>query len=197
MSYSHLPPINWGSLLKRLTAIAADWFQSERCFGTGEEAILRGTGNSAKDLAQEAAKEFCLNASKYRPKNEEECFALCFRIMRRDFLDLVKRYEYRKTDDIEKLNNGDGELKFPSVPSNNGDYVNADAALVAHELYVAADGKQELIDLIDAVTIFGCQDKNEIAELLGISPTEVKNRRRRLKYARARRGQTVSADMKK
>lgn len=187
MNSSHLPPINWGSILKRLTGIAAGWFHSHRCFGIGEEAILRNTGVAAKDLAATAAQEFCNKAGNYKPKTEEQVFAICFTIMKRDFLDLVKRYEYRKSEDIEALTNEDGEFTPEHNPVKLGDYVDADAALMAQDMYKLAGGEQDLIDLVDAVTIFDRVEREEIAELLSISVDEVKNRQRRMKYRRNRR----------
>lgn len=65
---------------------------------------------------------------------------------------------------------------------------------MARGLYPLAQGEQQLIDLIDAVAICGCRKREDIADLLQVSPEEVTNRQKKLKYRRARQQQTLNTE---
>src|SRR5688572_20836325 len=92
--------INWDSLLRRLTACAAKWFLQENCLD--EEAVLPATGKSAKELAFEVLTEFIKGnielVQQSDVMSEGELFSLLRRVMRHDFLDLVKKGRaYKRT----------------------------------------------------------------------------------------------------
>ena len=180
--------VNWKSLLTRLTAVAFGWFNNRGC--RDDEAVLPGTGMSAKDLAFKARLEFIKNESKYQTKSDEDRFRIMVTIMRNDFFDLVKRLETKRTVFLDSAADGRG---FENLPDPNSGFATAEAASVARSLYPLAEGERELIDLIDAVAIFGCRKREEIADLLAVSPQEITNRQKKLKYRRARRQRTISA----
>src|SRR5260370_24195642 len=58
-----------------------------------------------------------------------------------------------------------------SKPKNG--FADVEARILAEGFYPYAGGDQELIDMIDAVAIFGCRKREDIADLLGVSPQEV------------------------
>ena len=80
---------HWESLIKRLTAVAFGWFYDRRC--SDDESVLPGTGVSARDLAYNAILEFLKNEGQYNPTSDEDRFRLIYTIMKRDFIDLVRK----------------------------------------------------------------------------------------------------------
>jgi DNA-directed RNA polymerase specialized sigma24 family protein len=186
MKYSQSPEINWESLLKRLTAVAFGWFGDRGC--GNDESVLPGTGMSAKELAYSGTLEFIKKAGEYRPESDEDRFRLILRIMKRDFIDLVRQgREFRRTVILDASGDGDGRGEFENLPDPNDSFASAEAASVARSLYPLTDGEQELVDLIDAVARCGCRKREEIADLLSTSPGEITKRQKKLKYRRARR----------
>lgn len=172
--------IDWTSLLTRLVDRAIKWFQDERCFG--EDSVLPGTSQSAIDLAQNALLEF-FNGKKvqWRPKSpDEDPFPLVLKVMRHDFLDLIKRKEYRQTVILDATRDGEGRSELENLPGKNDGFVSAEAASLARSLYPLIKGDQGLKDLIDAVCILGLRKREEIAEFLGVSPQEITDCQRRL-----------------
>jgi hypothetical protein len=139
------------------------------------------SGVSPKDLAMEAVLEVL---EKYQqagnPKTEKELFSIAATVMWHDFLDLVESSPYKtslRIDDIvnsrtdhEELARQDGNLKL------------VEDKQAAERFYRLADGDQELIDFIDAVVELKVYKREDIAELLGVTPQEVTNRARRLRY---------------
>lgn len=172
MSYSP-PSIDWKSFTDKLTAIAIKWFRLKGYFdGEDFESVLKGVASSPRDLAQNAAMEIFRQLEKYKPKSEDDCFRLAYRIMQNDFIDLLRKPHYRKTDAIE-----DFKIEIIlSTPSS------VEKTLVADAFYDLAEGEQELIDFIDAVISLKVYKREDVADLLNISLQEVTNRQRILTY---------------
>lgn len=108
-NYADFGAIQWSRLLKRLTACAAKWFLQEGCIG--EESVLPATGKSAKELAFDTVSEFINGRIEWRPKSSEsadvELYLLLRKVMRHDFLDLVKSGRaYRRTDVLDPSTGG-------------------------------------------------------------------------------------------
>lgn len=181
----------WKSLLKRLTAVAFGWFKDRGC--SNYESVLPGTGMSAIDLAFNARLELIKNQSKYHLTSDDDRFRLMVTIMRNDFCDLVKRLETKRTVFLGATSDCDGRGELENLADPNSGFASAEAALAARSLYPLAEGEQELIDLIDAVAIFGHRKREDISDLLGVSPEEVTKRQKKLKYRRARQQRPVQA----
>ena len=179
MKSSRLPKIDWKSMMRRLIAAAIVQFRKQKCLG--ENSVLKGTGKSPEDLAKDAITEFLRIHDKYSFQTEEECFRFMSKILHNDFRDLIKKQSHAITDLIDDESNGVYQ-KLTETPASDSDFVNADAALLAHELYPYAQGEQELIDLIDAVVRFNRDKREDIADILGIEPKEVSKLWERLKY---------------
>lgn len=176
--------IDWDSLFERLTACALRWFRDEFCFD--EEAVLPGTAGSAVELAYNAALEFFKGEKvKWRPKTpDEDPFPLIVRVMRNDFLDLIKRSEYRRTVIMDAEAAGDGAAALERLGDESDGFHSAEAASLARALYPLVKGDQELKDYIDAVCILGLRKREEIADVLGIEPRKVTDIQRRLEDKR-------------
>src|SRR6266545_2333583 len=137
--------IQWGLLLKRLTSCAAKWFLQEGC--SGDESVLPATGKSAKELAFDAVTEFIKGGITWMPKSDRnadlELYLVLRKVMRHDFLDLVKEGRpYKRTDVIDPSspeNEGSGgrvnARVLNDLPSDTGgEFYSLNAALVARRI---------------------------------------------------------------
>jgi CRP-like cAMP-binding protein len=85
----------------------------------------------------------------------------------------------RRAAFLSNQNSESNELE--NLPGPNNGFASAEATSVARVLYPLAEGEQELIDLIDAVAIFGCRKREDLADLLAVSPQEITKRQKRLR----------------
>lgn len=185
---------DWESLIKRLTAVAFGWFYDRRC--SDDESVLPGTGVSARDLAYNAILEFLKDEGKYNPKSDEDRFRLIYTIMWRDFIDLVRKGRaHDRTVILDAAIAADGRSEFENLPDSRDDFASAEAASVARSLYPLTDGDPQLKNLIDAVAMFDCRDRDEQADMLGVTPAEITNMKKRLKYRRATRQRAARASV--
>src|ERR1043165_3912320 len=177
---------DWESLIKRLTAVAFGWFYDRRC--SDDESVLPGTGMSARDLAYNAILELLKNEGQYNPKSDEDRFRLIYTIMWRDFIDLVRKGRaHDRTVILDAAVDAEGRSELENLPDTRDDFVSAEAASVARSLYPLTDGDPQLKNLIDAVAMFDRSDRDEQADMLGVTATEITNMKKRLKYRRATR----------
>jgi hypothetical protein len=190
-NYADFGAIQWSRLLKRLTACAAKWFLQEGCIG--EESVLPATGKSAKELAFDTVSEFINGRIEWRPKSSEsadvELYLLLRKVMRHDFLDLVKRGRaYRRTDVLDPSTGGKDTVGYENGPtleqlsdtSDDGFY-SLDAAIVARRVLPLIMDDPPLVDYVNSVLSAGCLKREDIAAYLQISSQEVTNRQRRLR----------------
>jgi hypothetical protein len=184
--------IQWDRLLKRLTACAAKWFLQEGC--SGKESVLPATGKSAKELAFDTVSEFIKGRIQWRPTCGEsadfELFLLLRKVMRNDFLDLVKEGRaYKRTDVLDPSTDGNdawGEYdKGPTLDNLRADsesgFSSLNAAVVARRVLPLLQEDHELVDYVNAVLVQGCLKREDIATCLQISHQEATNRQRRLR----------------
>jgi hypothetical protein len=180
-----MKPPDWESLLKRLTAVALGLFCDRNC--RDEEAVLPGTGASAKDLVYGAILEFLKKEAEYRVKSDEDRFRLILTIMKRDFFDLVKpRREHSRTLILDEEHDGGLSRRLANKQDSEEIFAAVDAASEAKKLYHLAEGERELIDLIDAAAEIGQRKKEDIAYVLGVTSNQLTNMQKKLKYRRAR-----------
>lgn len=198
--------IEWGLLLKRLTACAAKWFLQEGCLGA--EAVLPATGKSAKELAFDTVTEFIKGRVEWQPKSEEsanlELYWLLRKVMRHDFLDLVKEgREYKRTEVLDPSSDEEGawgeynnKPALENLPDDSGEgFYSLNAALVARRVLPLVQDDQELVDYVNAVLRGGCLKREDIAAYLQTSPQEVTNRQRRLRVKLASWKRSMEAAM--
>jgi hypothetical protein len=153
---------------------------------------------SAKELAYSATLEFIKKQDEYRPKSDGDRFRLILTIMWRDFIDLVKKgREFQRTVILDDAVGGNGQSELEKLPDPTDGFASAEAASVARSLYPLTDGEQELKDVIDAVAVFGCRKREDIADLLSTSPEEITKRQKKLKYRRARRQRPAQAKLER
>jgi DNA-directed RNA polymerase specialized sigma24 family protein len=182
MKMSPHPDINWDSLARRVLGIALSLFRKQGLFYP--HSVLKGLGFSAGDLAQEAMREFLTHRDRYEAKTEDQCLAIIAQIMKNDFLDAVTRkHAYIKTDNIEAE-----ELteKNKGVAASDDGLKNTRVQELAGSFQSYAGDDPELRDIIEAAAVLAEEQtdfkREDIANLLGISPGEVTKRTSRLKY---------------
>lgn len=184
--------IQWDRLLKRLTACAAKWFLEEGCLGA--ESVLPATGKSAKELAFDTVTEFIKGKIPWKPRSTEsadlDLYVLLRKVMRNDFLDLVKEGRaYKRTDVLDPSKDGDeasneynSAATLDSLPGDSEKvFYSLNAAIVARRVLPLMLDDRHLVDYVNAVLVGGCLKREDIAIYLQISPQEVTNRQRRLR----------------
>src|SRR5438067_6656061 len=152
--------IQWDRLLKRLMACAAKWFLQEDCLGA--ESVLPATGKSAKDLAFDAVTAFIKGSIEWRPKSTEsaelDLYHLLKKVMRNDFLDLVKeRRAYKMTDVLDPSNDSEqasdesnNRMTLASLPVGaEKELYSLNAAIVARRILPLIDGDGHLVDYVN------------------------------------------------
>lgn len=180
--------IDWNRLTTRLVGVAVRLFIQEQCFD--DDAILSGTGQSAKDLAYGAILEVLKDDTiQWKPKGQnDDPFPLFVTVMRHNFLDLVKDGREHKRTTILDPNDKNGERKqrdLGNLPDDKDQFSSAEAAALAYKIYPCLNGDAELKDYVDAVLIFDLHKREDIAVLLGTTPEDISKRRRRLQVALA------------
>lgn len=184
--------VQWASLLKRLTTCAAKWFLEENCLEA--ESVLPATGQSAKDLAFDTVAAFVRGEIVWEAKSTESVelglYLLLKKVMRNDFLDLVKeRRAYKMTDVLDPSNDGDQSsdefkdlMTLASLPGDaEEEHYRLNAAIVARRILPLVDDDQHLVDYVNAVLVRGCLKREDIAACLQVNPEEITNRQRRLR----------------
>jgi DNA-directed RNA polymerase specialized sigma24 family protein len=163
--------LDFEDLLVKLTAIALKWLKQRGCFYS--DSILPGTATSAEDLAQNAIMAVLKDESLWRPQaSEDELFKLLITIMKRDFLDLIKSSAYKTHAGLHERTD---------TPDSSDGYISITAAILSRQLYPVVDDDQELRDYIDAVLVFDQHKREDIADLLEITPAQASRRRAKLK----------------
>ena len=171
------PSIDWNGLFAKLTAVVVKWFVDKNV--DKNDPMINGT--APKDLAQTAALEvFKTFHQNKHLKTEEDIFREAYKVMWRDFLDLIKSAGYRKNKRIEEIN---GENPGKEVlPVNDGKFLDIEDRSAVERFYELAKGEQELIDFITAVLELKVYKREDVAKLLDITPQEVTNSQRKLRY---------------
>jgi len=186
--------INWGRLLKRLTACAMSWFLQQGLIN--KDDVLPATGMSAQDIAYSTVLEFINGRIKWEESTGEQgLFKVIKTAMKRDFLDLVRKDRAHKrtavmdTYKAEDDSIGEDRQQPPvleSIPDQKTDgFFCEEAAFTAKRVYPLIEDDAELKEYADAIFYLGYTKREDIALVLGISPQEVTNRQRRMRSALA------------
>jgi DNA-directed RNA polymerase specialized sigma24 family protein len=185
--------IDFSALTKSLRAFAASLYFAEGI--SDPEGILPGTGKSAKDLVHEALMIFIKGKSGWKPKTGQNgASAVLKRVIKNDFIDLLKSSGHKSTDIVDTYSNGSVSETQPAAKTLDGlgdpslsldDLYCPDAVVEARRVYPAIKGDADLVAYVEAVLIFGANTRAQIAQDLGVPLEEVDNRRRRLRTALA------------
>jgi hypothetical protein len=164
-------------LYKKLLAAAWRLFRGMGC--SDVDSMLPGTGMSAKDLAAGTLLNL-LEKGMMLP--DEDMFPLAYRIMKCDFLDLIKSPDYKQTQIIDSIDGEHGQQGIENIPSPNNGMEPAEAALLTNSLQRLLGSDEMLKAYLDVLLIKGLESRADQAEALGVSEQEVTNLRRRLAY---------------
>jgi hypothetical protein len=180
--------------MKRLVAQALRWFAQEGL--NSQDDILSATGKSPTDLAYDAVLEVLRDEKvQWRPqKPDEDPYPLLVRVMRNDFLDLVKPGRAYKRTEVIDTQAEDDQPALDNYESSRDDLKKLHAALTAHDLYRIVGEDQELKDVIDAILLLDCRKREDIAHLLSTTPEEITRRQQRLRTKLASWRQALAAD---
>lgn len=173
MKKSQPPSIDWQSVLNKLTYSALRWMIQKRV--NRDDPMIKGLG--PPDLAQNALQVVLEQYHQLVDAgSEEDILKIAHRIMWRDFLDIVRSSDYRGKEDLETAAENVAVQKAATQQQE------AEDESFAKEYYELASDDQELKDILDAVLALGQYKREDVADLLTISPQEVTNRLRRFRY---------------
>ena len=177
------PSIDWNAFIARLTGIALGWMAGRK---TGMI-----NAKDAADLAKNAAVEVFEKYHLTGPaKTEGELFAIALKAMRNDFLDQIKSSSNRTNVPVDGiLKSKDGHRRLAAEDATL-DKIEEDS--VKNYYYSLAEGDQRLIDYIDAVLELEVYKREDAAALLDVSPQDITNMTRKLRYRHARREKKAS-----
>lgn len=168
------PTVDWIKAFNKLTYSATAWIIN-KTVNTGDP-MIKGVGPA--DLAQGA---LLTVLEKYhelaKTGSEEEIIKLAYRIMWRDFLDLVRSADYKTRENLDDVTNGPNE---PSVEAKQAKAEEDRSS--AKKYYAVAKEDAELTQYIEAVLELPGYKREDVAEFLGVTVQEVTNRQRRLRY---------------
>lgn len=171
----------WEEVINRLMAEAVRLFASARLVGV--DRVMSGLGVSPEDLVYQTIDALLEDKTvRYRKKNGE-LLPFLKRVMRNDFLDMVRRPVYKRTDIVdpaeEATRKADGDVStLESLGARAADpqpdvfWRNRIRHLVAED--------PELVEYVDAILEFEMTKPIDIADLLTTTVEDIYNRRRRL-----------------
>jgi DNA-directed RNA polymerase specialized sigma24 family protein len=185
MDDSRFANVDFDALLSRLFAAAQALFARQGL--KGNASILPGTGKSAEDLVLDTVQEFIRGKNvEWRPKStDEDPFPLLLVVMRRDFLDLVKKGRAHKrtkvVDSLEEEENR-GSIEQEVVDTEEIFSQAEGDDLTKERVYSLVAGDKELEEYIEAILELDLIRKpKELAEFLGITSDQVRLRQRRVR----------------
>lgn len=181
---------NWECVLKLLaplTSVAAKLFVQEGI--SARDDILPSTGKSPRGLAFDVITNFIEGGMKFRERSaktyEKDLFNFLKTAVRHDFLDLIKSHAYQKTEVIDARGREEGDdmgvvlEELGDLGSEDG-FRSLEAAMVARKVLPLVKDEPELKDVVEALLCFKSTKREDIAEVLGITPLEVTKRERQL-----------------
>jgi len=144
----------------------------------------------------------------WQPTSEEsadiELYRLLRKVMRNDFLDLMKEgREYKRTDVLEPSEGGESswgeyssKLTLADLPGDTEEsFYSLNAAIVARRVLPLVKGDSELEEYVNAVLRGGCTKREDISAYLGITTQEVNSRRKKLRSKLASWKRSMDAAM--
>lgn len=186
--------IDLNLLVKQLVACASKWFVEENCLDSDD--MLPGTGKSATELAYDTVGRFIEGEVRIFDRDpahlgHADVFRVLRRVMRNDFLDLVKpRRAYKRTDIYDVVSTSSAAVdedpnRSPSLDEiasyEESDFEALELHSVEQRVFEAISDDLQLKEYVRTVLREGCVKREDIAEHLGITLQEATNRRRRLR----------------
>jgi DNA-directed RNA polymerase specialized sigma24 family protein len=172
------------SLIRRLTAFALRLFAEHGLRGAG--AVLPGLGVSAEDLAGKVLVEYCEGRIKHHASKGLLITLLCTAI-RNDFYDALDRAPHKR-ERVPDPHADDGnensklkDLNEYADPCELEPFVAVDEQSYQEYVLRCLEDEPELKEVCEAVFFLDAEKPSDIANALGISVSEVHNRRKKLR----------------
>jgi DNA-directed RNA polymerase specialized sigma24 family protein len=174
--------VSWPQVLRGLTFEAIRLY---RTVGLGHsDAVLVGLGVSPEDLAVATLTKLLDPEDRtvvYR-RGEASVLTYLKKVMRNDFLDLLKRKSYETTHIVDgSSTNQDGDDRDPeTLDSYAGPSGSHHDVLFRDRLRELVADDKELADYIEVVWDCEVFKPDDIASLLGTTTADIQNRKKRL-----------------
>jgi DNA-directed RNA polymerase specialized sigma24 family protein len=168
----------WDEVIDRLMAEAVRLFASARLVGA--DRVMSGLGVSPEDLVYQAINALLEDKTVRYRKDDGELLPFLKRVMRNDFIDMVRRPVYKRTDIVDPVDEAkrkqEGAVQTLGASGSDPqpDVFWRDRV----RLLVADDPK--LVEYVDAILELELTKPAEIADLLSTTVEDIYNRRRRL-----------------
>lgn len=161
-------------LVTELRGVAIRLFEERGCFG--EFTVLPGTGKCAADLVADTVGNLLIEGYWYPGTGGEDPFPIAYRMMYRDFLDLIKSKGYTETqtiarDDVEQLRS----------PRSDAEQKQAEAELTLASYRRPLENDPQALKLLE-LHLGGVEKRADQARLMKIPEQEVTNIKKRLIY---------------
>ena len=185
MDDSRFANVDFDRLLSRLFAAAQGLFARQGL--KGDASILSGTGKSAEDLVLDTVQEFIRGEKvEWRPKcPDEDPYPLLLTVMRRDFLDLVKKGRaHKRTKVVDSLEEEEniGSMEREVVDIEEIFSLAEGDAATKERIYSLVAGHKELVEYVEAILELGLTKKpKELAEFLGITSDQLRLLQRKVR----------------
>lgn len=171
----------WEEVIDRLMAEAVRLFASARLVGA--DRVMSGLGVSPEDLVYQTINALLEDKTVRYRKEDGELLPFLKRVMRNDFLDMVRRPVYKRTDIVdpaeEAKHKAEGEVRTLESVGASADDPRPDVFWRERVRQLVADDP-ELVEYVDAILEFELTKPAEIADLLSTTVEDIYNRRRRL-----------------
>ena len=189
--------VDWKDVLHRLTLHSRHLFATARAKGYGN-AIARACADP-DDLARAVIADALQNEKvKYKPSKGASLITFLCRVLEDDFKDLLRKGMRlnRRLATLEAASDRDPELPAePGVVYELGDDGQGGKVieLRASALH-AAKGNRDLEDYVTAAFDCGASKRADQAELLGVTPSAITNRRKKFLRLLTPDAQSASGD---
>ena len=171
----------WEEVIDRLMAEAIRLFASARLVGA--DRVMSGLGVSPEDLVYQTINALLEDKTVRYRKEDGELLPFLKRVMRNDFLDMVRRPVYKRTDIIDPVEEA---KRKPEGDVRTLEGLGASAADPQPDVFwrdrvrQLVAGDPELVEYVDAILEFELIKPAEIADLLSTTVEDIYNRRRKL-----------------
>jgi DNA-directed RNA polymerase specialized sigma24 family protein len=180
----------WEEVIDRLMAEAIRLFASARLLGA--DRVMSRLGVSPEDLVYQTVKAVLEDKTVRYRKDDGELLPFLKRVMRNDFLDMVRRPVYKRTDIVDPAEEAKrkAETNVSTLESLGASAVDPQPDVFWRDRVrqLVADDP-ELVEYVDAILEFELTKPAEIADLLSTTVEDIYNRRRRLATRIAREPQ--------
>jgi RNA polymerase sigma factor (sigma-70 family) len=177
------PSEDLSELALRLTAFAVRTFAD---FGLGgRDATVAGTGLSTEDFVWSVLEEF-VEGRLQHDVSRGDLFSLLATALRNDIIDALRKAAHLREETRSSLprerDSSDDPPSLDELPNNANHFL---AALEEKEyrtrLSASLSGEPELAEMVRVILDLNVYKPRQIAAALGISATEVQNRKKRLR----------------